>query len=61
MCSSVYEGLLICGQAMAKMGQAEATVDAQFNQLEGMFKEQYSKMKKLTKYVQNYQSAVAGK
>jgi len=44
---------------MAKMGQAEATVDAQFNQLEGMFKEQYSKMKKLTKYVQNYQSAVA--
>eukprot|EP00339_Tiarina_fusa_P000124 CAMPEP_0117025784 /NCGR_PEP_ID=MMETSP0472-20121206/19016_1 /TAXON_ID=693140 ORGANISM="Tiarina fusus, Strain LIS" /NCGR_SAMPLE_ID=MMETSP0472 /ASSEMBLY_ACC=CAM_ASM_000603 /LENGTH=373 /DNA_ID=CAMNT_0004732603 /DNA_START=17 /DNA_END=1138 /DNA_ORIENTATION=+ len=45
--------------AMAKVGQAEATVDAQFNQLETMFKEQYHKMKKLTKYVQSYQSAIA--
>jgi len=45
--------------ALAKIGQSEATVDAQFNQLESSFKEQYSKMKKLTKYVQNYQSAIA--
>jgi len=45
--------------AMAKIGQAEATVDAQFNQLEEQFKEQYGKMKKLTKFVQNYQTAIA--
>merc|ERR1712100_638482 len=44
--------------AMVKIGQSDATVDPQFNQLEGQFKEQYSKMKKLGKYVQNYQAAV---
>lgn len=45
---------------MAKIGQSESTVDPQFNQLETMFKEQYGKMKKLTKYVQSYQAAIAG-
>merc|ERR1712137_994200 len=45
--------------AMAKIGQAESTVDAQFDQLEVQFREQYSKMKKLTKFVQNYQTAIA--
>ena len=45
--------------AMAKIGQAESTVDAQFDQLETQFREQYSKMKKLTKFVQNYQTAIA--
>jgi len=45
---------------MVKIGQSDATVDPQFNQLEGQFKEQYSKMKKLGKYVQNYQAAVKG-
>ena len=48
-------------QAMAKIGQAESTVDAQFDQLESQFREQYSKMKKLTKFVQNYQTAIAGR
>ena len=46
---------------MAKIGQTESTVDAQFDQLESQFKDQYSKMKKLHKYVQSYQSAIAGK
>lgn len=45
---------------MAKIGQSESTVDPQFNQLETMFKEQYGKMKKLTKFVQSYQAAIAG-
>jgi hypothetical protein len=44
---------------MAKIGQAEATVDAQFNQLEEQFREQYTKMRKLTKFVQSYQAAIA--
>jgi hypothetical protein len=45
---------------MAKMGQAESTVDPEFNQLETSLKEQHSKMKKLTKFVQNYQQAITG-
>lgn len=53
--------ILLFFKAMAKMGQTESTVDAQFDQLESQFKDQYSKMKKLHKYVQNYQSAIAGK
>lgn len=44
--------------AMMKIGQAEGTVDAQFNQIEAEFREQYSKMKKLGKFVQNYQTAI---
>ena len=45
---------------MVKIGQSDATVDPQFNQLEGQFREQYGKMKKLGKYVQGYQAAVKG-
>lgn len=40
------------------MGQAEATVDPKFNQLENDFKEQYTKVKKLTNFVHNYQSSI---
>lgn len=46
---------------MAKIGQTESTVDPQFNQLETQFKEQYTKMKKLTKFVDSYLHAVKGK
>ena len=43
-----------------KIGSTEATVDPQFNQLETEFKEVYSKMKRLGKEVQNYQTAIKG-
>lgn len=47
-------------QALVKIGQTEATVDPQFNQYEIEFKEIYSKMKRLGKEVQNYQTAIKG-
>jgi len=43
---------------MVKIGQVEGTIDPQFNQIESDFKEQHNKMKKLGKFVQNYQTAI---
>jgi hypothetical protein len=45
---------------MAKMGKAEATTDAEFDQASASFKEQYNKTKKLSKFVHNYEQSVAG-
>eukprot|EP00012_Vannella_robusta_P002080 CAMPEP_0206190296 /NCGR_PEP_ID=MMETSP0166-20121206/4669_1 /ASSEMBLY_ACC=CAM_ASM_000260 /TAXON_ID=95228 /ORGANISM="Vannella robusta, Strain DIVA3 518/3/11/1/6" /LENGTH=343 /DNA_ID=CAMNT_0053606355 /DNA_START=599 /DNA_END=1630 /DNA_ORIENTATION=- len=43
---------------MVKIGQSDATVDPQFNQLEAQFKEQYHKVKKFGRFVEKYQAAV---
>ena len=45
---------------MTKIGQAESTVDQQFIQEEQLFKEQYNRMKKLHKFIQNFEKAVQG-
>ena len=46
---------------MVKIGQTDATVDPQFNQLESEFKDQYNKIKKFGKYVDKYQASLKGK
>jgi len=46
---------------MVKIGQSDATVDPQFNQLEAQFKEQYHKVKKFGRFVEKYQAAVKGR
>merc|ERR1712005_63939 len=40
------------------MGKAETTVDAEFDQGAANFKEQYSKTKKLSKFVRNYEKSL---
>ena len=46
--------------AMVKIGQAESTVDAQFNADEKSFKLQYERMKKLVKSVQSFEESIKG-